>query len=157
MSEYYCPNCKFDHEPMMKCVGPLPQPSDDIVKWLRGQDEEGHHEAAKEIERLRGLLEQSKDKNNMKQLTFEQEDHNGFRRQITPPGAEWYPPIPEMDLEEATRRLNEGSLWIRSTNVEYYYSYAVVEDCEGGQRYFVKGTYHADGWEDVTEAIEKWS
>jgi len=58
---------------------------------------------------------------------YQDEDHNGFRRQI---GGFWYPLLPEIDADEAARRMADGSMWIRSVHFEFYYSYAVVEDCK---------------------------
>ncbi len=56
-----------------------------------------------------------------------------------------YPNYPKMDFSEAARRLDEETLWVRSANLEYYFRYAIVEDCDTGKRFVVTGP-DDDAW-----------
>lgn len=52
---------------------------------------------------------------------------------------------PKMDCSEAARGLDEETLWVRSANLEYYFRYAIVEDCDTGKRFVVTGP-DDDAW-----------
>jgi len=85
------------------------------------------------------------------------EDHDGTRRQYVHPQAFWYPELPTLAPEEAAARMTEGTMWIRSVHFEFYYSYAVVEDCATSHRYLVKGIIGEQSWEAVCDPLHKWS
>ncbi len=69
-----------------------------------------------------------------------------FRKQISATVDEdgWpigeYPDYPEMDSDKAIELLDKDEFWIRSANLEYYYRYAVVENAETGERFFIRKT-----------------
>lgn len=85
------------------------------------------------------------------------EDYDGMRRQIVGPGNFWYPPLAVLPVEAATKQLNSGTCWIRSVHYEYYYSYAVIENCDSAERFVVQHIIGAEGWGDLNALLDEWS
>ncbi len=61
----------------------------------------------------------------------------GFEAQVLGPDK---PHHQRMGAEEACRRLDDETLWIRACHLEFYESYAVVEDPETGKRFLVENS-----------------
>ncbi len=84
------------------------------------------------------------------------EPRDSMQRQVSAPH-NWHPALPTMEPDEAAQRMEDGGMWIRSVHFEFYYSYAVVEDCETGERYVVKDIIGTESWKKVCAPLHEWS